>query len=118
MESVRGWSRQGAASFMSDLTPGQARFADRAVARKRLFLILSLVGVAVAVVYGAYVVYQRVMDPGYPISIRLIVVLLVLLNARQNLRQYRYACALDPLMRLRLGHDNEREALDVGDDLQ
>ena len=68
---------------------------ERAVRRKKLFLVLSLAGVAVAAVLAAFYGYRRWTDPGYPLGARAVIVLLILLNARQNLRQYRYACALE-----------------------
>ena len=74
------------------------RFARRAIRRKRLFLALSLSGVAIAAalvfLYG--VLWWR--DPGFPLASRAVIVVLILLNARQNLRQYKYARLLEGLM--------------------
>jgi hypothetical protein len=36
-------------------------------------------------------VYRASVDPHAPTRVRLVLVLLILLNARQNLRQYRFA---------------------------
>ncbi len=80
------------------LTDAQRRFADGAVRRARLFLALSWTGVAVGAARAAYYTYRRVLDPGYPLGLRAVVILLILLNARQNLRQYRYACVLAGLL--------------------
>lgn len=76
------------------MTSSQRRFAEGAIRRERLFLVLSVAGVVVglglAILYGV----RRFQDPGYPLGLRSVVVLLILLNARQNLRQYRYAALL------------------------
>jgi hypothetical protein len=80
------------------LTDAQRRFVDRAVRRKNLFLGLALAGIAVAVVLAAvFALGPRAAGTGR--GARAVIVLLVLLNARQNLRQYRYAAALEALRR-------------------
>ena len=77
------------------MTEADRRFALRAVRRKRLFLGLSIAGLAIAfaltVLYGFF--WWR--NPAFPIAPRAVVVLLVLLNARQNLRQFKYARILE-----------------------
>ena len=72
-------------------------FVLAAVRRKRLFLVLSLLGVTVAVGLAFYYGYRHWLDPDYSLGVRAVLVLLILLNARQNLRQYRYARVLDKL---------------------
>lgn len=80
------------------MTENDRRFALRAIRRKRLFLGLSIAGLAVAfaltILYGVF--WWR--DPAFPIAPRAVIVLLVLLNARQNLRQYKYARLLSGFM--------------------
>ena len=80
------------------MTESDQRFAFRAMRRKRLFLGLSIAGLVIAfaltVLYG--VLWFR--NPAFPIAPRAVIVLLVLLNARQNLRQYKYARILEGLM--------------------
>ena len=80
------------------MTEAEHLFAVRAVRRKGLFLGLSIAGLAVAfaltVLYA--VLWQR--NHAYPIGPRAVIVLLVLLNARQNLRQYKYARILEETM--------------------
>jgi len=71
------------------------RFAKRAVGRKRLFVALSALGVAAGVGLGSYFWFAH--QPGDPTGLQALVVVLVLLNARGNLRQYRYALALESL---------------------
>lgn len=70
------------------------RFVERAIRRRRLFLALSWVGVAVAVSLSAYYAHRRYQDPHFPLGARVALVVLILLNARQNLRQYKFATLL------------------------
>ena len=72
-------------------TDAQQRFIDRALRRKKLFLALSIVGIGVAIVLAAYYGFRRLEDPTYPIGTHAVIVVLILLNSRQNLRQYRFA---------------------------
>ncbi len=74
-------------------------FADRAIRRKRLFLILSNVSVAVALLLAVVYGYERIVDPSFAIGPRAVIILLILLNARQNLRQHKYAAILEKLIR-------------------
>ena len=48
----------------------------------------------IAVLLGGYYAYRRLEDPGYPLGVRAALVVLILLNARQNLRQYKFATLL------------------------
>ena len=41
---------------------------------------------------------QQLAEPTYPVGARAVIVLLILLNARMNLRQYRYAGVLGHLL--------------------
>jgi hypothetical protein len=85
-------------SAQSPLTDAELRFAERAVRRRRLFLILSIASVVIAVGLAAFYAYRKLTDPAYPVGARAVVVLLILLNARMNLRQYRYAGVLGQLL--------------------
>ncbi len=99
-----------------DVSDGSSRrFARTAVRRKRLFVMLSVAGVVVGTGLAAWYAYRRWSDPSFPLGLRLVIVVLVLLNARQNLRQYRYAVALEGLLCQNLqrphdGKDDGREA--------
>lgn len=73
------------------MTEADSRFVERAVRRRPLFLALSWIGVGVAVLLAGYYGYRRFEDPTFPIGVRIALVTLILLNARQNLRQYKYA---------------------------
>ena len=79
------------------MTEAQHRFVSQAVRRKNLFFALSLTGIAVALLLTAFYTFRRWSDPAYPLGARAAIVVLVLLNARQNLRQYRYAGVLEDL---------------------
>ena len=80
------------------MSPVEERFVRRAIGRQKLFLGLSVAGLIVAagLAVGYALAWRR--DPAFPIGPRAVIVLLVLLNSRQNLRQYRYARALAGLM--------------------
>jgi hypothetical protein len=80
------------------MTEADERFALRAIRRKRLFLGLSIAGLTIAAVLCVLYGVLRWRDPSFPIVPRAVIILLVLLNARQNLRQYKYARLLSELM--------------------
>ena len=80
------------------LSDDERAWALRAIARKRLFRTLSWAGVAVAAVLAAAYGWRSAHDPGFALAPHAVVVLLVLLNARQNLRQHRYAALLEKLV--------------------
>lgn len=82
---------------LDELTEPERRFASRAVRRQRLFAALSGVGVAVGVGLFVYYAWRKFHNPSFPVGARSAIVVLVLLNARQNLRQYRYAKLLAKL---------------------
>lgn len=85
--------------MMERLSPSETVFVRRAVRRRRLFLALSVAGLAVAAALALYYGYRRLSDPAFPLAVRAVLILLILLNARQNLRQYRYAGVLSKLER-------------------
>ena len=76
----------------------ESAFAARAVRRKRLFLALSVAGLLVAAGFTVWCVWKKKHDPAFDMGPRSVIVLLVMLNARQNLRQYRYACLIEKLL--------------------
>ena len=81
------------------MTESERAFALAAIRRKRLFLTLSRVSLVVAA--GLVILYTSFWwrDHSYPVGPRAVIVLLILLNARQNLRQYKYARVLEHLLR-------------------
>jgi hypothetical protein len=88
-------------SDSDDRTIGEVEraFAERAIRRKRLFLVLSNVSIAVALLLAVVYGYERARDPGFSVGPRAVIILLILLNARQNLRQHKYAAILEKLIR-------------------
>jgi hypothetical protein len=71
------------------MTESEEAFARRVVRRTGLFLKLSVA--SLIVVAGLVVLYSIFWwrDPSYSAEPRAVIILLILLNARQNLRQYR-----------------------------
>ena len=80
------------------MTDAESRFAARALRRKGLFLALSIAGVVIAAGLTAYYVARVAADPDFPIGPRAVIIVLILLNARQNLRQYRFAGILEQVL--------------------
>jgi hypothetical protein len=80
------------------MTEAEERFALRAIRRKRLFLGLSIAGLTIAAALVVLYGFLWWRNPGFPVGARAVIVLLVLLNARQNLRQYKYARLLEAFM--------------------
>ena len=82
-----------------DMTDSELHFAKRAIRRKKLFLALSIISVTVALSLALFYSWQfATKQPGFAPGIHFVLVLLILLTARQNLRQYRYAKILEKLI--------------------
>ena len=79
----------------SDLSPREHRLVARAVRNKRVFVVLSILGVLAGAGFAAYFAWGGTYDSA---TLRVVVVVLILLNARSNLRQYRYARVLERLI--------------------
>ena len=77
-----------------ELGPEERRFVERSIRQRRAFGVMSALGVVVGVGLGLYYAFGGVSDP--PV-LKAVLVILVLLNARSNLRQYRYARILEKL---------------------
>ena len=71
--------------------PGDEAFTQRLIRRKKLFLALAIAGVSIAAMLSTYYVWRKWHDPRFQVGARAVIVVLVLLNARQNLRQYKCA---------------------------
>ena len=82
-----------------DLNEIERAFAARAVRRKKVFRVLSIAGIVIAAGLSLFYGWERLHNPSYPIGPRLVLVVLILLNARQNLRQHKYATLLEKLTR-------------------
>ena len=76
------------------------RFVEQAVARKDLFKNLSILSVIAGALLGAYYAVESMRDPNFDWGVRAVLVVLILLNGRQNLRQFKYARALEGLLPL------------------
>ena len=74
-------------------------FAARAIRRKGVFRVLSIAGIIIAAGLTLFYGWERLHDASYPFAPRLVIVVLILLNARQNLRQHKYATLLEKLTR-------------------
>jgi hypothetical protein len=83
---------------MPGLTPSDQAFARRSIRRQRVFLALSIAGLSIAAALTVLYAVLWMRDHTFPIGPRAVIVLLVLLNARQNLRQYKYSRILTELM--------------------
>lgn len=81
-----------------NLTDSELHFAKRAVRRKKLFLALSVTSVIVGLSLTLFYAWQYVTQPGFAVGIHFVLVLLILLMARQNLRQHYYAKILEKLI--------------------
>jgi hypothetical protein len=82
-----------------DLNELERAFAARAIRRKVVFRVLSIAGIIIAAGLTLFYGWERLRDPSYPLAPRLVLVVLILLNARQNLRQHKYATLLEKLTR-------------------
>jgi hypothetical protein len=82
-----------------DLNEVERAFAARAVRRKELFRALSIAGIVIAAGLAFFYGWERAHDPAFPLAPRLVLIVLILLNARQNLRQHKYAVLLEKLIR-------------------
>ena len=81
------------------MTDAERAFAAKAIRRKELFRRISNVSIAVALLLAVVYGIERVRDPSYALAPRAVIILLILLNARQNLRQHKYAAILEKLVR-------------------
>lgn len=86
-----------AASATESLNDVERAFAAQAVRRKEVFRVLSIAGVAIAAGLTAFYAWERLHDQSFQLGPRLVLVVLILLNARQNLRQHKYAVLLEKL---------------------
>ena len=81
------------------LSEVERAFAERAVRRKEVFRVLSIAGILIAAALALFYGWERAHDPTFALAPRLVLIVLILLNARQNLRQHKYAALLEKLTR-------------------
>ena len=86
-----------APSSPAALNEAERAFAARAVRRKEIFRVLSIAGIVIAAGLALFYGWERLHDPSFPLAPRLVLIVLILLNARQNLRQHKYAALLEKL---------------------
>jgi hypothetical protein len=86
-------------TMTATLNDGERAFAERAVRRKELFRKLSIAGIVIAAGLAVFYGWERLHDPSFPLAPRFVLIVLILLNARQNLRQHKYAALLEKLTR-------------------
>ena len=89
------------------MTEAQSRFLANAIRRKDLFLRLSILGVIVAIGLAGWYTWRSLDEPGAAGGTGWVLVVLVLLNARQNLRQHKYVVLLQELMASGAKRDGE-----------
>ena len=79
------------------MTERERRFAERAIGRKRVFLFLSGLNVFVGLALAAHLGWRSSTYAEGTVGLHAIIIVLVLLNGRQALRQFRYAGILEKL---------------------
>ena len=77
------------------LTDYERRFVIKAIRCKKLFLVLSITSVIVGLGLAIFSSWEAYTQPGFDVGIHFVLVVLIHLNARQNLRQYNYARILE-----------------------
>ena len=77
------------------MTGKQQRFIAQLTRRKKTFAVLSALGVCAALLIAAHAAWCVDSDS---LALRGAIVILVLLNARQNLRQYKVSAVLEELI--------------------
>ena len=80
------------------MTDADRRFAEKAIRRKDLFKNLSVLSVIVGALLGAWYAVESSRDPNFEWGVRAVLVVMILLNGRQNLRQYKYARVMEGLL--------------------
>ena len=81
------------------MTETERQFAAKAIRRKQLFRTISNLSIGVALLLAVVYGFERLNDPSFQLAPRAVIILLILLNARQNLRQHKYAAILEKLTR-------------------
>ena len=79
------------------MTEADRRFMARAIQRQKVFLVLSGVGVLAGLSLFAWAILEITRGADSATGLRFALAILVLLNARQNLRQAKFANILKQL---------------------
>ncbi|MFQ5581053.1 MAG: hypothetical protein ACE5F3_00315 [Mariprofundaceae bacterium] len=80
------------------MSDSELRFSRRAIRRKKLFLRLSITSVIIALGLIVFYGWQFATQPDFAVGLHAVLVILILLTARLNLRQYYYAKILEKLI--------------------
>ncbi len=80
------------------MTDADRRFAEEAIRRKELFKNLSVLSVIVGALLGAFYAVESTRNPNFEWGVRAVLVVMILLNGRQNLRQFKYARVLEQVL--------------------
>jgi len=80
------------------VTDADRRFAEEAIRRKELFKNLSVLSVIVGALLGAFYAVESTRNPNFEWGVRAVLVVMILLNGRQNLRQFKYARVLEQVL--------------------
>ena len=81
------------------LTKYEKSLVEKTIRRKTLFKVLSIFSVFIGLGLAIYYAWQFYSQPSFNVGIHFALVILILLNARQNLRQYNFAKILEQLQR-------------------
>jgi len=79
------------------LSKYEKNLVERTIKRKNLFKTLSIVSVLIGLGLSIYYAWEFYAEPNFKVGIHFALVILILLNARQNLRQHNFAKILERL---------------------
>ena len=80
------------------LTKYEHKLATNTIRRKIIFLVLSIISVFIGFGLAVFYFWETYTQPSFDVGIHFVLVVLILLNARQNFRQYNYAKILEILI--------------------
>jgi len=80
------------------ISESELRFSKRAIKRKNLFLKLSVIGVVIGLSLTVFYTWKFATQHDFSVGIHAVLVLLILLIARLNLRQHYYAKILEKVI--------------------
>jgi len=83
--------------MVETLSESERTFVEKAIGRSRIFLVVMWVGLAIGLPLLVHTITLSIASGGDNLGLRAIVAIMILLNARQNLRQHKYAEALRKL---------------------
>ena len=81
-----------------NISDSELCFSKRAIKRKKIFLALSIIGVIIGLGLTAFYTWEFATQGDFTVGIHAVLVLLILLIARLNLRQHYYATILEKII--------------------